>query len=251
MGEEKNTGFGLSSSTLKLLACVFMAVDHVGVRLFPTLWVLRAIGRLAFPIFAFFIAEGCRYTRNKTRHFFTLLLFGVAFMAVYFVYDGRVYGNIFLTFSMSTLLVYLLQWCKKQYFSKKRVGERILAVVWLIAGVLVAYGVTLFFHLEYGFLGVILPLLISIPVLDDVKTAVPLLQNKSTQFILQLAFFTVGLLLLCINANLGVLQFFSLLTVPLLALYNGKVGARKMKYFFYIFYPVHLLIIEGIALLIR
>ena len=59
----------LSSSALKLLACGFMLIDHVGVRLFPDVLILRIIGRLAFPIFAFFIAEGCRYTRKDSSIF--------------------------------------------------------------------------------------------------------------------------------------------------------------------------------------
>ena len=223
----------------------------VGVRLFPTLWVLRAIGRLAFPMFAFFIAEGCRYTRNKVRHFLMLFLFGLVYMAVYFVYDGRLYGNIFITFSMSTLLIYLLQWGKRLIFQEFDVWNCILALMSLGAGVIIVYDVTLLLHVEYGFLGVILPLLISIPVLDDKSVALPLLQSKTAQDVARLAFFTVGLLMLCIDANLGALQYFSLLTVPLLALYNGRVGVKKLKYFFYVFYPTHLLLIEAIAYLIK
>ena len=58
-----------SSSTLKLLACLFMLIDHAGLLLFPRYKIFRIIGRLAFPIFAYLIAEGCRYTRNKLKHF--------------------------------------------------------------------------------------------------------------------------------------------------------------------------------------
>jgi len=44
-----------------------MTVDHLGFILFPSLIILRIIGRIAFPIFAYMIAEGCRYTKNEKR----------------------------------------------------------------------------------------------------------------------------------------------------------------------------------------
>ena len=58
---------------------------------------------------------------------------------------------------------------------------------------------------------------------------------------------SVGLLLLALDR--GGIQYYALLSIPLLLLYSGKRGKRKMKYFFYIFYPLHLVIIYGIAML--
>ena len=106
-------------STLKILACILMAIDHMGLVLFPNLIIFRIIGRLAFPIFAFFIAEGCRYTRNKTKRFLMLFVIGAAFMVFYYFYNGQVYGNIFMTFSVSVLLIYLLEWCKNKSFLRQ------------------------------------------------------------------------------------------------------------------------------------
>ena len=64
----------LSSNALKLIALVSMTVDHIGLILFPQYRVLRIIGRIAFPIFAYMIAEGCRYTSNRIRYFLTIFL---------------------------------------------------------------------------------------------------------------------------------------------------------------------------------
>ena len=55
----------LSSNQLKIIACITMLIDHIGYYLLPNVGVLRLIGRLTFPIFAFLISEGAKYTKNK------------------------------------------------------------------------------------------------------------------------------------------------------------------------------------------
>ena len=62
--------FGLTNNQLKIIAMISMLIDHIGVAMFPNVMILRIIGRLAFPIFAYMIAEGCFYTKNKARYFF-------------------------------------------------------------------------------------------------------------------------------------------------------------------------------------
>ena len=63
----------LNGNQLKLIALIAMTFDHIGVSLFPhTIW-LRVVGRLALPIFAYMIAEGCRYTRSRKRYLMSLL----------------------------------------------------------------------------------------------------------------------------------------------------------------------------------
>ena len=55
---------GLTGNQLKLLALFAMTCDHVGLQLLPQFIILRIIGRLAAPLFAYMIAEGCRYTQT-------------------------------------------------------------------------------------------------------------------------------------------------------------------------------------------
>lgn len=72
----QNPKFGiLNGNHLKLIAAFTMLLDHAGILLFPRVTLFRILGRLAYPIYAYMIAEGCRYTRNKLRYF--LMVFGL------------------------------------------------------------------------------------------------------------------------------------------------------------------------------
>ena len=86
----------LTKNQLKILAIICMTIDHIGVAFFPNEPLLRMIGRLAFPIFSYGIAEGCRYTRNKRRYFGGVFLCG-AVCALAFLPFGGFYGNALIT----------------------------------------------------------------------------------------------------------------------------------------------------------
>ena len=96
---------GLTNNQLKILALIFMTVDHIGVRLFPKYTILRIIGRLAYPIFAYMIAEGCRYTRNKKRYILTMAAFAAVCQIVYFFAMNSLYQCILVTFTLSIALI--------------------------------------------------------------------------------------------------------------------------------------------------
>ena len=63
---EVKKGF-LNGNQLKIIALIAMTLDHIGKMLLPGFTILQIIGRLAFPIFAYMIAEGCRYTKNRKK----------------------------------------------------------------------------------------------------------------------------------------------------------------------------------------
>ncbi len=238
----------LPSSTLKVIACIFMAVDHVGLILFPKHEIFRIIGRLAFPIFAFFIAEGSRYSKHKLKRFLSILSIGLFFLIFYFFYDDQLYGNVFLTFSCSIFLDQLIYISKKEFFEKsfsfKWLGLLVISVVSLI----LLYILFDIMHFEYGFWGMLLPVFVNLTNFKDIQAPKRLVSFDC--HVSKMILLTLGLLPLSITGNLGTMQFYSFLAVIPLFLYNGKVGYKKMKYVFYIFYPAHLLIIEGIAFLI-
>lgn len=83
---------GLSGSALKVIALVSMLTDHSAYYLLEhetTLYeAMRSFGRIAFPVFAFLIAEGFSHTRNRLRYFLTLLGFAVASEVPWLLLNG-------------------------------------------------------------------------------------------------------------------------------------------------------------------
>ena len=240
----------LNKNALKLIAAAAMLVDHFGLIFFPTVLWLRMIGRLAMPIFAFCIAEGCRYTKNKVRYFSMLFGLGAACQLVfYFFAPDTLYFGILLSFSLSVLIVFTLQFAKKVLFAKERKAWQKtfawLPFVSLVAG---AYVFCHFFEVDYGFYGCMVPVFASlfdfhrIPAHEKLK--------KMDVLPLRVLCISVPLIMLIVLRGWASLVGYALFSLPILLLYNGERGTKKMKYFFYIFYPVHLGLLEGIYILI-
>lgn len=219
----------LSGNALKLLAALFMTIDHVGVLLLPHVIVLRILGRLALPIFAYMIAEGCRYTRNRLRYFGSVFALGVLCQIVYYLADRSLYFSILITFSLSIATIYALQDWKDQKTTRSA-----LVFFGAVAGV---YALNRVFVIDYGFWGCMLPVF-----------AAAFQKTAWDRPWVNLGMLGLGLLVLA--ADLGQIQYYALPALPLLACYNGRRGRWKLKYFFYLFYPIHLVLLQGIALLL-
>jgi len=218
----------LSGNALKVIAAIFMTIDHMGELLFPHLRILRILGRIAMPIFAFMIAEGCKYTRNRWKYFGMVFGLGAICQVVYYFFDGSLYMSILITFSLSILTIYALQYWKQ----KKTVLSGL-----VFAGVVAAvYGLNQVLTIDYGFWGCMLPVFAAIP--HGTKYDRDRLSNT-----------LLGVGLIPMAPSMGGLQIFSLMALPFLYCYTGKRGKANLKYFFYIFYPLHLVVLQGIAML--
>ena len=221
----------LTGNQLKLLALIAMTCDHVGVSLFPQARWLRIVGRLALPIFAYMIAEGCRYTRSRKLYLLNLLAVAALCQIVYFVAMGSLYMCIMVTFSLSVGLIYL--WDYSTTRPAPQGGFLVLAAlsaVWVLCEMPLFPGTD--FAIDYGFCGVLLPLLIYLG------------QDRWQALVMT----ALGLLLLSLSQ--GGIQWFAFFGLIPLAFYRGTRGKAKLKYLFYIYYPVHLAVIWLIGLLL-
>ena len=218
----------LNGNALKLIAAFTMLLDHIGHILFPQVAWLRIVGRLAFPIFAFMIAEGCRYTRSKKRYLGLIAALAALYQIAYYIFDRSLYFSIFTTFSLSILTIYAMDEVKENPRP---------ASFWMLWGAVVAvWWLNQKLTIDYGFLGCMTPVFASLCTGTQYdRTAV------------RVGGLSIGLVLLALTGSS--IQHYSLLAVPLLLCYNGQRGKWNLKYFFYIFYPVHLVVLEVIAML--
>lgn len=227
----------LSGNALKLIAAVSMLLDHMGLMFFPDIQLFRIAGRIALPIFAYMIAEGCRYTRNRLRYFLQIFVLAAACQLVYFLVDGSLYMSILVTFSCSILVIFAMQ----QVNESAGVWTAVWALLFLsvVAAVYLLNGLL---EIDYGFWGCMLPVFASL--FQDRRSAPIKRFEKLAGIPLPIIMLTVGLLFLWLD--LGGNQLWSLAAVPVLLLYSGERGKLPMKYFFYIFYPAHLAVLQMI-----
>ena len=216
----------LTSNQLKLLAMLTMTLDHIGVQMFPgALW-LRIVGRLAFPIYAYMIAEGCAHTRNRRKYLLQMAGLALLCQLVYFFAMGSLFQCILVTFTLSILLIYAYD-----------TGSRPLTALALLGVAFVTVALPRLlpgtdFAIDYGFFGVLVPV------------AAYLGETRREKLL-----FTAGALV-ALAWSVGGIQWYSLAALLPLALYGGQRGKRRMKWLFYLYYPLHLAAIYGISLLL-
>ena len=248
MSDERNMYAGfLSGNALKIIACVTMLIDHIGMMFFPDVVVWRIIGRLSMPLFAFTFAEGCHYTRNKIKHFVLVLAMGIVTSVGMSVAAGYFQGNILVTLSMSCLLIYALDGIKRSAFG----GDGRMAAIYAVAFALVAGGSVWLccfsgIYIDYGIAGVALPLTVRLLDFRSFGATGMLadIYNPATVFTL----FAIGLIVLAVV--LGPVQAFGIFAMIPVAMYSGKRGTAKLKYMFYVFYPAHLIVLAVIYVIV-
>jgi len=221
----------MNMRTIKWIGIAAMTIDHVGAFLIPpgTLnIVFRAIGRIAYPLFALMVAEGFTHTKDRTRYFLRLLLCAVvseAVIAVLFLATGMnllLQANVFLPLLFGFAALWLMT--RKQ----RLLSLAVLPILFVAEGV----------HTSYGAYGVLLIVLLGL---------IPTTGLRAAGFVLlSLVFIDWPLPQALGLENGGTIhvfeqwyQWFALLALGPIALYDGTRG-RFNKWFFYIYYPAHL-----------
>ncbi len=232
----------MTRNTLKVIACISMLIDHIGYLLFPEAAVLRYLGRLAMPIFAFFIGEGCLYTRDRKKYLLRLFILGLICQAVYVLEylimksGDPFYLNILLTFSVSIVLCSAFLNCFDKEGKHKKGKENFILGLVLTVIVIICYlgkeGV-IPITFDYGLGGIILPLFACTT------------KDKGKKLIT----FAAGLVLCVLSFDYSdpAWTVCALCALIPLCFYNGKAGKLNLKYAFYLFYPLHLAVLYVIS----
>ena len=223
MEKTKENRFGLLTGTaLKLIAMASMVLDHVGDNFFPGLLWMRALGRIAMPVFAFCTAEGFIHTRDKGRYLRRLLLFGLVSEVPFdLVTAGKVleftHQNIMFTFAWAVLALI----CFEGLLARGRTKARAAGAYAVLFAFLIS---SLFLGLDYNMLA--LGMIFLFYLLREKALWVRTAAAAGFHVLLR---------------NVGIYWFGLLGFVPI-CLYNGRRG-KGLKWLFYLFYPGHLLLI--------
>ena len=245
----------LNRSILKWLALITMFIDHIGavfgLETFETwgvAWLyftFRTIGRLSFPIFAFFVAEGWYYTKNKKKYVLLLMIFAFISQPIYyFALNQNFFDfNILLTFLLSVLVMYILDTVRKNSSFSFMYYTFVFAI-----GIIVVALTLMRMPISYGVYGVFLPVVFYAFNHNEAKNSKIIMWIIA--FLLMLAYWGLNFVALDKTLFSSYIDLFSIFALVLLFLYNGQKGKGAPKYLFYVFYPAHILILFLISILI-
>lgn len=247
---------GMSGSTVKIIALITMLIDHYaacylervltaeGIRIYLddgadmpglawTYLIMRLIGRIAFPIFVFLLVEGFLHTRNRWGYLGRLCVFAllseIPFDMAFNLTDDQVFSgklielsgqNVFFTLAIGLLVIIVLDFVRATF--EKRVVRILLSLIIVGAGM----ALSVLLCTDYDCMGVL------------AIAVIYFFRNK------RMAGVGFMCLLLTVTNFLEITAFLSLLPI---AKYNGTRGLR-MKYIFYVFYPLHLLLLWGLCI---
>lgn len=256
--DRTTTKKGVPGSTLKLIAIIAMFIDHTGAVIVERIllsngfmglnstaftnsteffqnhglllifdMILRLIGRLGFPIFCFLLIEGFMHTRNVWKYALRLLLFAfiselpfdLAFSGFLFANN---YQNVFFTLFLGLCALIAIK-AIEDFFANNNVLKYLSIIPVTAVFMLIAY----FLKTDYAYMGVL-----------TIVVMYLLRNSKKLEM-------TAGCVILTIMSLTEATAFFTIIPV---SKYNGERGLN-MKYVFYAFYPVHLLVLYCIAYL--
>lgn len=215
----------MSAFVLKIIAIITMFTDHAGYIIFNNISFFNVIGRIAFPIFAFQISEGYKHTSNLKKYFLRLIIFAFISQIPYMLFSKHVLFstnfklNIGFTLLLGLFAIFVFDKSKNNFLS-------------LVAVILIAI-LGFYINVDYNALGVLL--IFSFYFFDKNNVLLIVLYS----LIVSCMYFVLP--------NNYIYIVAAMLPLLFVFLYNKKQG-KKIKYIFYAFYPVHLLVLTYIKI---
>mgnify|MGYP004462673945 FL=1 len=234
----------LNSNHLKIIAIIAMTLDHIADLFYPNMPnsivsnILHIIGRLTAPIMFFFICEGFYYTKNLGKYIKRLFLFAIISHFAYCFAFGINYipfstGDIF----NQTSIMWTLAWSVVALYvvyGDTKLKEWMKWVLIILINIIT-------FSADWSSIAVMI-------IIFMYKDRGNLKKQMKSLMLWTSIYALVSFIF--VNKNYGIIQLFVILVYPLLKMYNGERGNIKwMKWFFYLYYPLHLIIIGIVRLM--
>lgn len=225
---------GLNSNQLKIIAIIAMTIDHITLMFFrhtiSTEWYvfLRVIGKITIPIMCFFISEGFYHTKNIKKYILRLFVFSIiSHFAYCYAFKCPIIPN---TIFFETSVIWSLFWgLIALYIAKSdkiNIGIKIFLVTLISIFTIKA---------DWGFVSVLVIVILGLT-RDNRKKQ--MIWMSLTVIIYEIAMYIQE------KSLVQFIHFGIFLSIPLLLMYNGEKGKSKsLKWFFYIYYPLHLFIL--------
>lgn len=203
---------------LELIAMVTMLIDHVGLIFFPDTEWFRIIGRIAFPLYGWFLVQGYQHTRNLKKYMWRLFWLASLSQIPYTLALQKVEFNVIFTLLLALFALYTIDHVQE---------ERIKS--FLLLGI---FGTALVIPVDYGVYGILLILLLRY--FSNVQLIV-------YHMILNLFF------LIAYGVELWI-QLFSIAGTILIVFLPAYHPLTRNRWLYRSFYPAHLAVLFFISL---
>lgn len=222
--DKKNIYTNTDTGFLKIVAFLTMTIDHVGYLFFPSDYLWRVVGRIAFPLFAYCFVLGFIYTKDIKKYFIRLLGFSLISQIPYYLccYPNDTFQNFHLNIGFTMILGLIACYGVKE-------KNYLYTVIALVLSFLP--------QIEYGLYGVCLILLMYLFIFE-----------RKIKFSLVVGTYLILSIPVLFFLEISVLQFFAILALPFI-LVNTKSKIKIPRLINYSFYPLHfivLLLIDGL-----
>ncbi len=250
----------MSTFILKLIAIISMTIDHVGAAIGTTYVngnlylsgliplnvynILRGIGRIAFPIYCYLIVEGYYHTRSVKKYVLRLFIFSLISQVPFslaFLKNATNFSdlNVYFTLMFGLICVYLADEARKKYKECKETGaSAVTYTVGVPIAIILIMIISMIISTDYSAFGIMLILLFYLFRTDESK---PLTDKENAKKFIWL-FISIAAITVVFSNTVELLGLFAMLPI---GFHNHKKGP-SMKYVFYAYYPVHLLVLYGI-----
>lgn len=244
-----------SSFDLKVIAFITMIIDHIGCFFYYSMsyekyYMLRAVGRISMPIFAFLIFQGFKHTSNLKKYITRVFLLAsitqilniILGLSVkhlvpnYQIEFYKTFNSVF-SFAIGLIILYLLD-----KVIEKRKEIKLMDFILSIFGIVLLFSLFFIFEVDYG---ILVPILLICfytynILLEKPDSIIDSKKNKSINIILKAFFIMLGVIIVGIFSKN--IESFGIIALIVILLYNGKKG-KNLGRLFYLLYPLQYLVL--------